>query len=177
LGLAIIRKILQLFGTRIFVESEVGKGSTFKFDLTVGQVQQEVVKKDTVANFNFEGFNVMAIDDNEINLIIINRSLQKKGISVKTFNNGIDALESLKAGTHYDLIIVDLQMPEMSGFEFAEEVRKFSEIPIIASSADNNTETIEQALGTGMNDYLLKPHTPQDLYILLAQHLSYITEE
>ena len=83
----------------------------------------------------------------------------------------------MKAGTHYDLIIVDLQMPEMSGFEFAEEVRKFSEIPIIASSADNNTETIEQALGTGMNDYLLKPHTPQDLYILLAQHLSYITEE
>ena len=177
LGLAIIRKILELFGTRIFVESEVGKGSTFKFDLTVGQVQQEVVKKDTVANFNFEGFNVMAIDDNEINLIIINRSLQKKGISVKTFNNGIDALESLKAGTHYDLIIVDLQMPEMSGFEFAEEVRKFSEIPIIASSADNNTETIEMALSTGMNDYLLKPHTPQDLYILLAQHLSYITEE
>lgn len=177
LGLAIIRKILELFGTRIFVESEVGKGSTFKFDLTVDQVQQEVANKDTVASFNFEGFNVMAIDDNDINLIIINRSLQKKGISVKTFNNGIDALASLKAGTHYDLVIVDLQMPEMSGFEFAEEVRKFSEIPIIASSADNNTETIEMALSTGMNDYLLKPHTPQDLYILLAQHLKYVTEE
>jgi signal transduction histidine kinase len=52
--LAIIRKILELFGTRIYVESEVGKGSTFKFDLTVGQVQQEVIKKDTVASFNFE---------------------------------------------------------------------------------------------------------------------------
>lgn len=177
LGLAIIRKIVELFGTRILVESEVGKGSTFKFDLTVAQVPQELTKKDTVTNFNFEGFNVMAIDDNAINLIIINRSLQKKGISVKTFTNGIDALESLKAGTPYDLIIVDLQMPEMNGFEFAEEVRKFSEIPIIASSADNNTETIELALSLGMNDYLLKPHTPQDLYILLAQHLSYITEE
>lgn len=177
LGLAIIRKIVELFGTRILVESEVGKGSTFKFDLTVAQVPQELTKKDTVTNFNFEGFNVMAIDDNAINLIIINRSLQKKGISVKTFTNGIDALESLKNGTPYDLIIVDLQMPEMNGFEFAEEVRKFSEIPIIASSADNNTETIELALSLGMNDYLLKPHTPQDLYILLAQHLSYITEE
>lgn len=177
LGLAIIRKIVELFGTRILVESEVGKGSTFKFDLTVAQVPQELTKKDTVTNFNFEGFNVMAIDDNAINLIIINRSLQKKGISVKTFTNGIDALESLKTGTPYDLIIVDLQMPEMNGFEFAEEVRKFSEIPIIASSADNNTETIELALSLGMNDYLLKPHTPQDLYILLAQHLSYITEE
>ncbi|MDI9866841.1 ATP-binding protein [Flectobacillus sp. DC10W] len=177
LGLAIIRKILELFGTRILVTSEVGKGSNFFFDLKVAQVQQEVVKKDAVANFNFEGFNVMAIDDNEINLIIINRSLQKKGISVKTFNNAIDALASLNAGIHYDLIIVDLQMPEMSGFEFAEEVRKFSDIPIIASSADNNTETIELALSTGMNDYLLKPHTPQDLYILLAQHLRYVTEE
>ena len=104
------------------------------------------------------------------------RSLATRQANLALSKNVQESIDICKAAG-YDLIIVDLQMPEMNGFEFAEEVRKFSEIPIIASSADNNTETIELALNTGMNDYLLKPHTPQDLYILLAQHLKYVTEE
>ncbi len=178
LGLAIIKNLLNLFGSQIHVSSKMGEGSNFYFEIKSKRIEQNIVRKEKLTDFNFNGFDVLAVDDNEINLKIVSRNLVKKGISVKTFLSPLEALESVKSGVNYDLIIVDLQMPDMNGFELAGEIRKIlPNVPIIASSADNNSETIEMAIQAGMNDYLLKPHTPQEIYILLAKHLSFASEE
>lgn len=178
LGLAIIRKLLRLFNSNIQVKSEVGQGSNFYFTIQSPKVLAPHTRKTIETEYDFKGFDVLAVDDNEINLRIISKNLEKKGVSVQTFFSPIEALASVRSGTKYDLVIVDLQMPEMNGFELAAEIRKvLPHVPIIASSADSNNETLELALQSGMNDYLLKPHTPNDMYILLAKHLLFKNED
>ncbi|WP_052354469.1 GAF domain-containing hybrid sensor histidine kinase/response regulator [Flectobacillus major] len=178
LGLAIIKRILALFNSTIHVESEVNKGSNFYFSIQfeVAPPQPKVNIDSTL--FDFKGYDVLAVDDNDINLKIISRNLSKKGIKVQTNSSPIEALELIKQGHRFDLIIIDLQMPDMNGFELTDEIRKIlPNVPIIASSADNNLETVELAFKHKMNDYLLKPHTANELYLLLAKHFKYISEK
>ncbi len=171
LGLAIIKKILALFGSEIKVESTLNVGSKFYFTMPF-KIAEKIVEETHLLELSFENYRVLAVDDNEINLRIIDRNLTKKGMLVHTFSSPLDALKSVEEGNQYDIAIVDLQMPDLNGFELAKRIWAIlPKLPIIASSADNNAETVAISLKTNMNDYLLKPHTAQDLYKVLAKHL------
>lgn len=174
LGLAIIKRILQLFDSEIYVTSKLNEGSNFYFTIKFNIAENQNYSIKELTDFDFRGYQVLAVDDNEINLKIIARNLLKKGINVDTTASPLEALQLISSGKNYDLAIIDLQMPEMNGFELSKEIRKINQtLTIIASSADNNSETIKEAFEIGMNDYLLKPHTAEELYLLLAKHLRY----
>lgn len=174
LGLAIIKKILLLFNSEIHVDSTLNEGSNFYFTVNFKIAEDQNYSIKELTDFDFKGYNILAVDDNEINLKIIARNLLKKGIQVDTCVSPYEALKLVGSDKCYDLAIIDLQMPELNGFELTKEIRKIdSNLTIIASSADNNAETIKEAFAVGMNDYLLKPHTADELYLLLAKHLRY----
>jgi signal transduction histidine kinase/CheY-like chemotaxis protein len=167
LGLTISKKLVELFGGKLTVESEFGKGSCFSFGITFKkqtEIQKPVVSSDMpFAQIDIRGVRVLIVEDNEINVTILRGFLLKWGIRVKEASNGIHALELLKYHT-FDLILMDLEMPEMNGYTAANIIRETDKtIPIIAFTAtlleDMNTLISEG----GFNDYMLKPFRPAEL--------------
>jgi len=176
LGLAISKKILNLLGSEIHVESEVGKGTRFWFDLSYGIVQQKSlldIDANAEKNFDLTGVKLLVVDDNEMNLAVIEQFFEKWNIAYDVANNGQQAIDAIKA-TDYDLVLMDLRMPIMDGYTAVNKLRamggRYKELPIIALSASVSTDVIEKVTKVGMNDYLCKPFDPVDLYSKINLH-------
>lgn len=171
LGLSITKKLLNLFGSRIHLESEVGEGSTFSFAIRFRHAAAESPPRPDLLALDFSGFRVLAVDDNAMNLKLIGHHLHKKGILTDLFTSPLDALRATEVKT-YDLLFLDLQMPEMSGFELCVAIRQHNlTVPIIALSADTSPETVTSVLRVGMNGFMAKPYTLEKMQEVLAQHL------
>ena len=115
-----------------------------------------------------KGKRILHVEDNEVNQIVAEKLLVKKGMEVDHAGNGNEALVKL-AENEYDLILMDLHMPEMNGYEATLAIResndpKINSIPIIAITASVMMEVQEQVLESGMNDFILKPFNPYELY-------------
>src|SRR5690606_8915751 len=115
------------------------------------------------------------VEDNEVNQLVAKQFLTDRGIKVEIANNGIIALEKVKS-REYDLILMDLQMPEMDGYEAAVKIRSiqeryFQEIPIIALTASTMSEVRRRVLESGMNDYISKPFVPDTFYSCIYKYL------
>ncbi len=167
LGLTISKKLVELFGGSLKVESEFGKGSCFSFDITFKkqtEIQKPIVSSDIpYALIDIRGVRVLIVEDNEINVTILRGFLLKWGIRVKEANNGIHALELLKYHT-FDLILMDLEMPEMNGYTAANIIRETNKtIPIIAFTATLLEDMNKLISEGGFNDYMLKPFRPAEL--------------
>jgi signal transduction histidine kinase/CheY-like chemotaxis protein len=167
LGLTISKKMAELFGGSLTVESEFGKGSCFTFSINFkkqGQVQRPVIQPDIpFAQVDIRGVRVLIVEDNEINAAVLKGFLLKWGIRVKEAGNGIHALELLKYHK-FDLILMDLEMPEMNGYTAVNIIRETDKtIPVIAFTAtlleDMNALVAEE----GFDDYILKPFRPAEL--------------
>ncbi len=179
LGLTITKKLIQLFGSEIYVESEIDKGSTFYFDLVfeiAPQQKFEVIEIDGIKNDLTTSKKVLLVEDNHINKIVATKFLNKWNLNVETAINGKEALKKLDAN-HYDLILMDLHMPEMSGLEACRIIRNhenvsFKNIPIIALTAAAIDNEKEKVLSEGMNDYISKPFNPEELKEKIFKHLS-----
>nr|AGS52226.1 multi-sensor hybrid histidine kinase [uncultured bacterium contig00056] len=173
LGLSISRHIIELMGGSIHVESEAGKGSSFIFT-----VKMHAVKKDTIPIIEikdkisvqegevYSGKKILLAEDIEINREILISLLEGTGLVIDTAENGIEALDKYKGNPgYYDLIFMDMQMPEMDGIEATKQIRKFEKdevvfnkrIPIIAMTANVFKEDIESCIAAGMNDHIGKP--------------------
>ena len=170
LGLAISRKILNLLGSDIQVESEIGKGTKFWFELDFKKVEKKnLLELDTTTDrsFDLDGTKLLVVDDNEMNLMVIQQFFQKWNVAYDEARNGQEALDKIEQ-EHYDLVLMDLRMPVMDGYTAVAELRKkggrYASIPVIALSASVSSDVIEKVTQVGMDDYLCKPFDPVDLY-------------
>ncbi|WP_378187590.1 response regulator [Aquimarina sp. W85] len=175
LGLAIVRKLIQLHQSEIYVESVEGLGSKFHFDLRYKKaIKSEQISASTRANLSVgtTNFNILIVDDNRINQIVTQNILKKKGYTCDVASNGIDAISMLKKG-EYDLVLMDINMPELDGLEATKVIRTFnSTIPIIALTAVEEREVRQQALSVGMNDVIVKPYDTQQFFQTIMKNIS-----
>jgi signal transduction histidine kinase/DNA-binding NarL/FixJ family response regulator len=167
LGLAISKQLVEQQGGSIRVKSEMGKGSTFSFILdfkkTIAAAELDAIL--TELDTNIKNIKVLVVEDMALNQLLMKTILDDFGFDRDIADNGRIAIEKLKAKS-FDVILMDLQMPEMNGFEATEYIRNtlHSKIPIIALTADVTTVDFEKCKAAGMDDYLAKPIDERLLY-------------
>ena len=176
LGLAITREILRLFESEITLVSEPGKGSVFSFAIEFQYTDTlPVAVQNTEMQAIAPDAKILVVDDNLINILVATNLLKKVFLQYDTAENGRVALEKFSQD-NYSLILMDLKMPVMNGFEAARIIRaQGSQVPIVALTASAFTDEREKALMGGFSAYLAKPFLPKDFYDLIFSFL--ISEE
>jgi signal transduction histidine kinase/ActR/RegA family two-component response regulator len=172
LGLAISKRLVDLMGGSIGVESRSGEGSLFWFTIRVGASSAVPARPPVAAKAaDPTGARLLLVEDNPINQKVALLMLHKLGYQVDVANNGFEALSAV-ASAHYDLILMDCVMPEMDGFETTRRLRSDGghggEVPIIAMTANAFADDRKACLAAGMNDFLSKPVRQAELASLLA---------
>ncbi len=176
LGLTIVKSLLELLESEIQLESTLGEGTTFSFAVDFEKskkVQSRIKKKVLAAGPDlFSKLKILLVEDNKINQVITKKMLNKKGMSCDIANDGYEAIDLAKKN-EYDLILMDIHMPGISGLKATEEIRKFNDIiPIIALTAislDENTDDFYQA---GCNDVVTKPFKPDIFYKKISESVT-----
>ncbi len=167
LGLAIVKQLVEAQGGKVVVKSEIMEGSTFSFQLnftktnTKPELETGMIEKDV----EIKNIKVLVVEDIALNQLLMKTLLDDFGFERDIASNGRIAIEKLEQKT-YDIILMDLQMPEMNGFEATEYIRNEMKltIPIIALTADVTTVDLEKCKAVGMNDYIAKPVDDRLLY-------------
>ena len=167
LGLAITKKLIELFDSRIEVESTVGVGTKFFFELRFIKSDQLNLIIEPKKHLKIEpltGMKILLVEDNDINTFVVVRFLKNWDIAYDVAQNGAIAVD-MHHKNRYDLILMDLQMPVMDGYEATKAMRlKDKKTPIIALTANAFSDIKQKVLEVGMNDYITKPFDPDDLY-------------
>ncbi len=177
LGLAITKKLLDLMGGQVVVQSVYGQGSKF----TVA-IDQKIVTNPTtvvestqvsVENLDLSTKKILVVDDNKINLKVAARLLSDYHCQIETLESGIECIDQIKAGNTYDLILMDDMMPKLSGVETFHQLQQIPgfSIPTIALTANAISGMKEKYLQEGFHDYLAKPIDKKELYTVLAKFL------
>lgn len=174
LGLTIVKSLLGLFDSKIELQSDLGAGSSFFFELklkskdsVVDDIPFEITQKD----YDFKGLHLLIVEDNKINQVITKKMLTKKEITSDIASNGMEAVE-LARKNPYDAILMDIHMPGISGEEATIEIRKFDgHTPIIALTAISLDDSLESFYAAGCNDVVTKPFKPEVFYQKIGENI------
>ena len=178
LGLTITRNLVRLMEGNITVHSEPGKGSEFVFNISFQKGNQKLQEVNTPSLKGEPGFSskkILLIEDNQVNQIVTSKFLNRWGARVSVANNGLEAIQMVSQ-EKYDLVLMDLQMPLLDGFEATRQIREQggynSTVPVVALTASAVLKVKEEAFEAGVSDYLLKPFKPENLYNMIYKHLN-----
>jgi signal transduction histidine kinase len=172
LGLAIIKRLLNLQGSDIKVVSTPGIGSTFTFDLPFGVSGAVEAEHQPRLQIDLQGRSILLVDDQTDLGEIMAAMLRKLNLQVTSVRSGADALKVLDKNAEFGLVLMDLQMPGMDGYETAYEIRRLRPLmPIVAMTAGVRNDTVERVLQHGMDALVRKPLDLELLVPLLKQHL------
>lgn len=185
LGLAITKRLLELQNSQIELESELNKGSNFSFSISypIGEVpaEKKTDKKILQSDSGIKGIKkILIVEDNLFNIKVAQRILKIWNLDIDIAQDGLEAIEKIRAND-YSLVLMDLQMPRMDGYQATSTVRsweepKYQSLPIIALSASAMEEFRKKAFEVGMNDYITKPFKPTELYDAIERHAQ-VSEE
>jgi PAS domain S-box-containing protein len=175
LGLAITKRIVNMFNSDLLLESEEGKGSAFHFtvELKICENRKRYINEENGKHLDsLEGIRLLIAEDNPVNLSIAKRFLTKWGIKVIEATNGREALAQFKKGS-FDLLLIDLEMPEMDGATALKEIRKINaSIPAVAFTAAVYDNMQDDLLQKGFTDFIHKPFRPEELHSKISYLVS-----
>jgi signal transduction histidine kinase/ActR/RegA family two-component response regulator len=181
LGLVITKNIIETLGGKIWFKSEPGIGSDFAFELPLDEAKAKfdlALRKDLKIENIFLGKRMLVAEDIDINREIVKIMLERTGIEIDFAHNGLELYEKYRAKTdEYDLILSDINMPELDGYEATKKIREFeadinAKIPIIAMTAHVTKNDVEKCIICGMNDHLGKPLEIKSLIEKLSHYLN-----
>jgi CheY-like chemotaxis protein len=176
LGLAITRRLLELQGSSIELKSKVGEGSVFSFELTFQNSWSKLEKPGIITSLSKEslsGTRLLIAEDNQTNVLLAQQFFKQWDVECDVAENGIIALQLVQTND-YDLVLMDLQMPEMDGYDTTRKIReladtKYKQLPVIALTASAMLNIQDRAFLVGMNAYISKPFNPDELYLKIKQ--------
>jgi|GEM_PF-3679441 len=181
LGLAITKRLVELQGGMIQVRSKVGAGSAFTVLLTFSVPVVRALRKpitDVISakplKDELNDLRLLLVEDNRMNQLVVKKFLEKWGVRMQIAENGIEAIEKLRENV-FDIVLMDLQMPRMDGYNTARYIRHSLEtpvrnIPIVALTASSMNDVRRKVVEAGMNDFITKPFDPRDLYLKILKY-------
>ena len=164
LGLPIVKSIVKSMGAEVKIDSKIGKGSRFYFQINLKLAsEKELQKTNHKKVHDFKGKRVLLVEDNDINVMVGKQILEKANLKVEVVNDGLSSVNMVKEKS-FDVILMDIQMPIMDGYKASTEIRKFNkDTPIFALSASVFMQKKDKIKESGMNGFIFKPFDPQDL--------------
>ena len=171
LGLSIVTRLLALFGSTINLKSNIGEGTSFSFVIPFEydpQKTKNIIDEIEVDLTSSEVYKILIVEDNLINQLVTKKIIEKNNYICKVVDDGFGALEILNK-EDFDLILMDINMPLMNGFETTKRIRlKDIKTPIVALTAFDKGEITDEAISSGMNDIIIKPFEPVKLFKIIS---------
>lgn len=171
LGLSIVQRLVELFGSSIQLESELGKGTTFSFTIAFEadeSKRNEILHNIDVDLSTLQVYRILVVEDNKINQVVTKKILESNHFKCTILDDGYAAIDALE-NEHYDIVLMDINMPIINGFETTKLIRKKGiQTPVVALTAFDKQEITEQALSVGINDIIIKPFEPAKLFQVIS---------
>ena len=175
LGLSITKRLLEQMDSQIGLDSELGIGSTFFFEIVFEKTKKLFVpapQKENAALLQFNSIKILMAEDNDVNALVLGKIIKKWGIDYDRVNNGKEAVDAVK-NVKYDCVLMDIQMPVMDGFEATKLIKSISTVPVLALSAAAKQDLIEKIDQGGFTGYVSKPIDASELLKKIKEALNH----